>query len=140
MRKKVMAANWKMYKGPKETKVFFRDFLPLVSGHKRDEIVVCPPYIDLYVAVEDTRGSNIAIGAQDLAGVYVERVGSDGSRIKSIFDGAAADDRAELLIPAGAGDAVIHEVQILGRGFVEVANGDVVGLRIPGTGARVADL
>ena len=43
-RKKVMAANWKMYKTPDETRAFFRDFLPLVAGHDRDEIVVCPPY------------------------------------------------------------------------------------------------
>ena len=46
-RKKLLAANWKMYKNPEQTRVFFRDFLPLVAGHTRDEIVVCPPYIDL---------------------------------------------------------------------------------------------
>ena len=33
MRKKVMAANWKMYKTPDQTREFFRDFLPMVSGH-----------------------------------------------------------------------------------------------------------
>jgi triosephosphate isomerase len=65
-RKKLMAANWKMYKNPDQTRAFFRDFLPLVAGHTRDEIVVCPPYIDLYFAIEDTKGSNVAIGAQDL--------------------------------------------------------------------------
>ena len=47
MRKKVMAANWKMYKTPDETRDSFRDFLPLVAGHDRDEIVVCPPYTDI---------------------------------------------------------------------------------------------
>ncbi len=47
MRKKVMAANWKMYKTPDETRDYFRDFLPLVAGHDRDEIVVCPPYTDV---------------------------------------------------------------------------------------------
>ncbi len=59
MRKKLMAANWKMYKNPSQTRDFFRDFLP-------DEIVVCPPYIDLYVAIEAAKGSHVAIGAQDL--------------------------------------------------------------------------
>ena len=54
-RKKVMAANWKMYKNPEQTRAFFHDFLPLVAGHHRDEIVVCPPYIDLYVATDDER-------------------------------------------------------------------------------------
>ncbi len=66
MRKKLMAANWKMYKNPSQTRDFFRDFLPMISGHTRDEIVVCPPYIDLYVAIEAAKGSHVAIGAQDL--------------------------------------------------------------------------
>lgn len=66
MRKKLMAANWKMYKNPAQTRDFFRDFLPLVADHTRDEIVVCPPYIDLCAAQEATKGSNVTLGAQDL--------------------------------------------------------------------------
>ena len=66
MRKKVMAANWKMYKTPDETRDFFRDFLPLVSGHTRDEIVVCPSYTNVATAVEAARGSNVAIGVQNV--------------------------------------------------------------------------
>jgi len=73
MRKKLMAANWKMYKNPEQTKAFFHDFLPLVAGHTRDEIVVCPPYIDLCVAIESCKGSNVAIGAQNL---YWEKQGA----------------------------------------------------------------
>ena len=66
MRKKVMAANWKMYKTPDQTRAFFRDFLPLVSGHDRDEIVVCPPFLDLPAALESAKGSNVVIGAQNV--------------------------------------------------------------------------
>jgi triosephosphate isomerase len=65
-RTKLIAANWKMYKTPDQTRDFFRDFLPLVSGHDRDEIVVCPPYVGLSAAVEAAQGSNVAIGAQNL--------------------------------------------------------------------------
>jgi len=65
-RKKVIAANWKMYKSPDQAQSFFRDFLPLVAGHDRDEIVVCPPFVDLPVSVEQARQSNVAVGAQDL--------------------------------------------------------------------------
>jgi triosephosphate isomerase (TIM) len=65
-RKKLIAANWKMYKDPSQTKDFFRDLLPLVSGHDRDEIVVCPPYVDLPAAIEAAKGSKIGIGAQDV--------------------------------------------------------------------------
>jgi triosephosphate isomerase (TIM) len=66
MRKKLIAGNWKMYKNPDETRTFFRDFLLLVAGHTRDEIVICPPYIDLCAAVAATKETHVAIGAQDL--------------------------------------------------------------------------
>jgi triosephosphate isomerase (TIM) len=65
-RKKLIAANWKMYKNPDQTRDFFRDFLPLVADHDRDEIVVCPPFVDLGSAVDAARGSSVAIGAQNL--------------------------------------------------------------------------
>jgi len=65
-RKKLIAANWKMYKTPDETRAFFRDFLPAVAGHTRDEIAVCPPFVCLPAAAEAAKGSSIAIGGQDL--------------------------------------------------------------------------
>ena len=66
MRRKLIAANWKMYKTPDQARDFFRDFLPLVKDHDRDEIVVCTPYIDLAASVEAARGSNVAVGAQNM--------------------------------------------------------------------------
>ncbi|MGZ4790140.1 MAG: triose-phosphate isomerase [Terriglobales bacterium] len=66
MRKKLIAANWKMYKTPAETREFFSAFLPLVKNHTRDEIVVCPPFVDIPAAVEAAKGSNVGIGAQNL--------------------------------------------------------------------------
>jgi triosephosphate isomerase (TIM) len=66
MRKKVIAANWKMYKTPEQAREFFRDFLPLIQGHDRDEVVVCPNYLCLDAAIQSTKGSLVAIGAQNL--------------------------------------------------------------------------
>ena len=66
MRKKVIAANWKMYKTPHQALAFFHEFLPMAAGHDRDEIVVCPTYLAIPCSVEATKGSNVAIGAQDL--------------------------------------------------------------------------
>ena len=65
-RKKLIAANWKMNKTSDETRAFFRDFLPLVAGHDRDEIVVCPPYTSVDAALAAAKGSNIAIGVQNI--------------------------------------------------------------------------
>ncbi len=61
-----MAANWKMYKTPDQARDFFHAFLPLVAGHTRDEIVVCPPFLDLPAALEAAKGSNVAIGGQNV--------------------------------------------------------------------------
>ena len=66
MRKKIIAGNWKMYKTPDQTAAFFQEFLPLVQGHSRDEILLCPPFVDLHTAVDAARDSNISIGAQNL--------------------------------------------------------------------------
>jgi len=66
MRTKLITANWKMFKTPDETREFFTAFLPLVADHTRDEICVCPPYIDIPAAVEAAKGSRISIGAQDM--------------------------------------------------------------------------
>jgi triosephosphate isomerase len=61
-----MAGNWKMYKTPAETTAFFEEFRPLVAQSQHCEIVICPPFTDLVAAVEGTRGTRIAVGAQNI--------------------------------------------------------------------------
>ncbi len=73
MRKKMLAANWKMYKTPHQAHEFFREFLPLVKDHDRDEIVVCPTFLAIDAGVHSAKGSAIGIGAQD---VHWEREGA----------------------------------------------------------------
>jgi triosephosphate isomerase len=65
-RKPIMAGNWKMYKTPAETHAFFEAFKPLVADATHCDIVICPPFPNLHAAVKEARGSNIAIGAQNL--------------------------------------------------------------------------
>ncbi len=48
-----------------ETKEFIKELIPLVKGSK-NTAVLCVPYTDLAVAVEETKGTNIAIGAQNV--------------------------------------------------------------------------
>ena len=60
-RKKLIAANWKMYKTPEQTTAFFTEFLPMVAGHSRDEIVLCPPFVDLHAAVEAAHGDRKSV-------------------------------------------------------------------------------
>ena len=65
-RKKVIAANWKMYKTPAQAQEFVKAFLPLVVNHDRDEIVLCPSDTSLSVVIAAVSGSNVAVGAQNM--------------------------------------------------------------------------
>src|SRR5438093_12632283 len=44
----LLAANWKMYKGPRETRAFCEAFRP----SPEIEVVLCPPFVSLAPAVE----------------------------------------------------------------------------------------
>ena len=65
-RKKLIVANWKMYKTPPEAKKFCEEFLPLVAGHTRDEIAICAPYVDISTLSCALFEKRIGIGAQDM--------------------------------------------------------------------------
>lgn len=66
-RKKLIAANWKMCKTSTEAaRTFLKAFLPMVKGHKRDEIVLCPSFVELIPVAKALRGSNVKLGAQDV--------------------------------------------------------------------------
>ena len=66
MRKPVIAGNWKMYKTPKESLAFLEQFLPMVEGHERDEIVLFPTMSSLGYVLEAVVGTNVRAGAQTM--------------------------------------------------------------------------
>jgi triosephosphate isomerase len=66
MRKKVIAANWKMYKTPPQAREFVSAFLADVGGHTRDQIVICPPCVCIPAIVDAVKGTNFEVGAQDM--------------------------------------------------------------------------
>ncbi len=65
-RKKLIAANWKMYKIPAEAKAFVDAFLPLVAGHTRDEIALFPSPVLLPTVTAACNASDVAVGAQNI--------------------------------------------------------------------------
>jgi len=66
MRKKLIAANWKMYKTPDQAQSFVSALLPHLWDHTRDEVVLCPPFLAIPAVIEAAKGSNIGIGGQDM--------------------------------------------------------------------------
>jgi triosephosphate isomerase len=66
MRKKLIAANWKMYKTAEQARAFVAAFLPQVREHARDEIVLCPPFTAIHAMAAALGASGIGTGGQDL--------------------------------------------------------------------------
>jgi triosephosphate isomerase len=66
MRKPLIAANWKMYKTPKESVAFLNEFLPLVKDHTASEIAIFPTMSSLGYVIEATKGTNVTAGAQTM--------------------------------------------------------------------------
>ena len=65
MRRKVIAANWKMNMLPTEAINFIQELAPLVKDTK-NEVILCVPYTDLFYALLHVQGTNIKIGAQNM--------------------------------------------------------------------------
>jgi len=71
-RRKIIAGNWKMNKTPSEAVKLVNELKPLVATEDAD-VVFCVPAIDIIPAMEAAKGSNIAIGAENM---YYEESGA----------------------------------------------------------------
>lgn len=65
MRTKIIAGNWKMNKTPSEAVDLIRSLIPLVNDSDPD-VVFCVPFVDIPYASEELKGTNIAVGAQNM--------------------------------------------------------------------------
>jgi triosephosphate isomerase len=61
----LIAGNWKMYKGPAETAAFCIALREREVGEGVD-VVVCPPYVSLAIAVQLLAGTEIGVAAQNV--------------------------------------------------------------------------
>jgi len=66
MRRKLIAANWKMYKTPEEARGFVLEFTELLGDHRRDEIALFPPFTSIPATLEAVAGTRIEVGAQNM--------------------------------------------------------------------------
>lgn len=79
-RKKIIAGNWKMNKTPSEAAELIKELIPAVSISDAD-VVICTPAIDLAIATELTKGTNIAVGAENMhweeSGAYTGEISAN---------------------------------------------------------------
>ena len=66
MRRRIIAGNWKMNKTVSETRDFVNGLKPLATDAEC-EVVLCVPFTDVAIAAETAKGTNIHVGAQNVA-------------------------------------------------------------------------
>ena len=66
MRRRIIAANWKMYKTPQDTLSFFERFNGLAQNVTHCDVVIFPSTIDITTAVAAAAGTKTEIGGQNL--------------------------------------------------------------------------
>jgi triosephosphate isomerase len=93
MRIPLIAANWKMHKTVAEAETFIAALLPEVSTVDRVDVAVCPPFLALQALVDSTRGSRVAVYAQNM---HQERQGA--------FTGEVS---APMLVEAGVQGVIL---------------------------------
>ena len=80
MRRKIIAGNWKMNKTPQEAKELIKELAPLVNDSE-DDVVFCVPFVDIPAAIDALKGTNIAVGAQNMhweeKGAYTGEISAD---------------------------------------------------------------
>ena len=71
-RRKIIAGNWKMNMTPRQAVALIETLKPLVVTDEAD-VVFCVPAIDIIPALDAVKGTNIAIGAENM---YFEEKGA----------------------------------------------------------------
>ena len=84
----IIAGNWKMNMTPSAAKAAVEKTAALTAGKTGCEVVLCVPFVDIAVAVEAAKGTNVKIGAQNVP-----------FEAKGAFTGEIS---AEMLLDSGA--------------------------------------
>jgi triosephosphate isomerase len=66
MRTPLIAGNWKMHKTIAEAEEFAQALLPRVSSVDGVDVGICPPFLAVQAMVDSTRGSRVAVYAQNM--------------------------------------------------------------------------
>ena len=65
-RKPIVAGNWKMNTTIPEGLALIDDLLPRLQLYSAVERIVCPPFVSLAPIAERLKGTDVAVGAQNL--------------------------------------------------------------------------
>ena len=79
MRKMIIAGNWKMNKTPSEAAALAAEIAQIKDASC--EVVICPPFVDLFFAKKAIEGSQVKLGAQnchfEASGAFTGEISAD---------------------------------------------------------------
>jgi triosephosphate isomerase len=112
MRKKIIAANWKMNMNIGETQAFFETFLMEVGEDRRVEVVIVPPFTSLPKTSELLRDvQNIKLGAQNMhwekPGAFTGEVSAE--MLRELFVNYVVVGHSERRTFFGETDAIVNK-------------------------------
>lgn len=112
MRKKIIAANWKMNMTVAEAEAFMDTFLLELDGESRVDVVIIPPFTGLASLSQRLGGvQNVKLGAQNM---HAERSGAftgeiSGALLRALFVRYVVLGHSERRTLFGETDAVVNK-------------------------------
>ncbi|KDN56429.1 triose-phosphate isomerase [Flavobacterium seoulense] len=81
MRKKIVAGNWKMHKNAVQTSELLSELIAKVPANTTAQVIVAPTFVNLAAAVNQLKGSNINVAAQNVhqteSGAFTGEISAD---------------------------------------------------------------
>jgi len=66
VRRKMIAGNWKLHKGPSEGVALAKGVVAGAAGVSSVDLAICPPFVTLAAVADVVRGSGVLLGGQDV--------------------------------------------------------------------------
>jgi triosephosphate isomerase (TIM) len=112
MRKKIIAANWKMNMTVGETESFFSTFLRELGDERKVEVVIVPPFLAIAKASEILKSANgVKLGAQNMhwekSGAFTGEISA--SMLRELFVNYVVLGHSERRTLFGETDAIVNK-------------------------------
>ncbi|MGM8362591.1 triose-phosphate isomerase [Flavobacterium sp. ARAG 55.4] len=124
MRKKIVAGNWKMHKNAAQTSELLSELIAKVPANTTAQVIVAPTFVNLAAAVNQLKGTNISVSAQNVhqteSGAFTGEISADmltGVGVNTVILGhserRAIFHETDALIADKVNTALKHDMTVI---------------------------
>ncbi|GEC70636.1 triosephosphate isomerase [Flavobacterium flevense] len=124
MRKKIVAGNWKMHKNAAQTSELLAELIAKVPSETTAQVIVAPTFVNLAAAVNQLKGTNISVAAQNVhqteSGAFTGEISADmltGVGVNTVILGhserRAIFNETDALIADKVNTALKHDMTVI---------------------------